>query len=93
MSTEFVHPPDDQWDETPRGRASWLSRTGGFVLLALWLVSVLGFAAWEMATGPEEPFVKWIFFAGASGGVLLFLSVLIDRLRTLSTDRYREVRR
>lgn len=91
MTTEFVVPADDQWDERPRGSLSSVLRGGGWLLVVAWILAVAGYAAWEVATGPEGPLVKLFVFGGASGAALLFLSVLVDRLRALPIDRYRRV--
>ena len=91
MTTEFVIPADDQWDERPRGRLSGVLRGGGWLVVAAWILAVAGWAAWEVATGPEHLLVKLFVFGGASGAALLFFSVLVDRLRVLPGDRYRRV--
>ena len=91
MSTRFEVPADDQWDERPRGGVSRWSRGLGWLLLIVWIVAVAGFAFWQVATGPESLLVKTLVFGGVSGVVLLFLSILVDRLRTLPGDRYRGV--
>lgn len=91
MSTEFVIPADDQWDERPRGRLSWSLRGGGWLVLVAWLVAIGGYAAWQIAVGPESLVGKLMIFGGVSGGALLFFSVLVDRLRAMPGDRYRRV--
>jgi len=91
MSTRFVEPRDDQWDERPRGTASRLSRGVGWLLVVAWLAIVAGFAAWQFATSPEALTLKTFVFAGVLGVVLLFLSVVIDRVKAMKTDRYRGI--
>ncbi len=93
MTTEFMVPADDQWDERPRGRLSLALRGGGWLLVVAWVLAVAGFAAWEVATSPAGPLVKLFVFGGATGAALLFFSVLIDRLRALPIDRYRRVQK
>jgi predicted anti-sigma-YlaC factor YlaD len=93
MTTEFMVPADDQWDERPQGKLSLLLRGGGWLLVVAWVLAVAGYAAWEVATGPEGPLVKLFVFGGASGAALLFFSVLVDRLRVLPIDRYRRVQK
>jgi len=91
MGTRFVEPADEQWDERPRGVLSRLSRGAGWLVAVVWLVAVTGFTLWEVATSPEGWFEKSLFFGGATALVLLFVSVLVDRLRSMRTDRYRGV--
>lgn len=91
MTTEFLIPSDDQWDERPRGALSRVLHGGGWLIVSAWLVAIGGFAAWQVATAPESLLEKLLIFGGASGGALLFLSALVDRLRALPGDRYRRV--
>jgi predicted anti-sigma-YlaC factor YlaD len=93
MKTRFVLPADDQWDERPRSALSRLFRGTGWTLTVGWLVAVALFAAWQLATGPESAVEKLAIFAGVSAVAVLFLSVLIDRLRVLPGDRYRRVKK
>jgi anti-sigma factor RsiW len=93
MATKFVVPTDDQWREAPRSAGSRLARRLGFVLVAIWLVAMLAFAGWELATGPAQPLEKLMVFGGSLGIGLLFVSVLLDRVRSARTDRYKGVER
>lgn len=90
-ATAFPVASDDQWDERPRGPLSLVARRLGWVVLIAWAVAVAVFGAWQLATSPEGVWVKLLVFSCVAGPVLLFLSVLVDRLRTLETDRYRRV--
>jgi predicted anti-sigma-YlaC factor YlaD len=90
-STPFQPAPDDQWDERPRGPLSLVARRVGWVMVVAWVVVVAAFAAWQLATSPEGLGVKLLIFSCIAGPALLLLSVLVDRLRTLKTDRYRRV--
>lgn len=91
MTTEFRVPDDTQWDETPRGRGSGFFRNFGWLILVAWIVGTLGYGLWQMATDTEELFEVVIVFGAWLGFGLVFLSVLIDRLKTRKTDRYRRV--
>lgn len=90
-TTPFRPPEDDGWDERPRGLASLLSRRVGWTMGLAWAAVVLCFAVWQLVTAPEDLGVKLLVVSAAAGPVLLFLSVLFDRLRTFKTDRYRRV--
>ena len=50
-----------------------------------------GYAAWEVWTSDEPLVGKLVVFGGWTGFGLLFLGVLLDRLKAMKTDRYREV--
>ncbi|MGD8439662.1 MAG: zf-HC2 domain-containing protein [Holophagae bacterium] len=93
MTTELDQPKDLQWDERPRGLFSGLSRGVGWLVLAVWAVGTAGFGLWQLATGPDDLAAKVIVFGGVFGVGLLFLSILIDRVRSARTDRYREVQK
>jgi anti-sigma factor RsiW len=91
MSSRFSTPSDDQWDERPRGPLSRLTFGIGWTVLLAWLVGLAGFAIGQLWTGPESLAEKLLVFGGLAGVGLLLLSVLIDRLAALGSDRYREV--
>jgi len=42
MSTRFVEPSDDQWDERPHSVSSRFSRSLGWLLTVVWLATVAG---------------------------------------------------
>jgi anti-sigma factor RsiW len=91
MTSEFVKEPDRQWDEQPRGAAS---RTGyhlGWTVAVVWIVITVGYGMWQLWAEAAGWFERTMVFGGVAAAVLLFSSVLIDRLRTARTDPYREV--
>lgn len=93
MSTPFAIPDDEQWNEQPRTGASHLFRGTGWILVIAWFAVSLGFAAWTFATEPGHPLIKLLVVSGLAGMGLLFVSVLLDRLRSAKTDRYRRVQK
>lgn len=93
MTTRLDEPRDLQWDERPRGLFSALSRGFGWLLVIVWAAGTTGYGLWQLATGPEDLAAKLIVFGGLLGLVLLFVSILVDRVRASRTDRYREVQR
>jgi anti-sigma factor RsiW len=93
MTTRFETPTDDQWNEAPTGGVSSAARGFGWIMGVVWIVALTGFGLWHAATGPESLPEKLFVFGGISAVALLFLSVLIDRVRKAQTDRYREVQK
>lgn len=91
LSTRFETPPDEGWDERPRGPVSRLFRGLGWILVVGWIVGLLGYGLWQFATSPERWLEKLVVVGSISGVALLFLSILIDRLKAAKTDRYRRV--
>ena len=93
MSTRFNGPADDEWPELPQTRPGRLSRTMGWVMILAWLVAITGLALWHFFTDAHSP-LEILLMLGLPGGLLLlFISVLMDRLRDLKTDRYSGVHR
>jgi len=93
MSSGFKMPADEQWSETPRGGLSRWAFGAGWGFLLLWAAVVAGRALWAFWTSDEGVTGRVLAFAAGSGVILLFLSVLVDRLKVLKTDRYRGVQK
>lgn len=91
MSTDFQLPDDRQWDETPRSGLSSLFRNFGWTLMILWIAGLAGFGIWRFATDTENLLGNLLVFGVWFGFGLVFLSVLLDRIKTAKTDRYRRV--
>ncbi len=93
MSTRFHGPSEDEWPELPRTRPSRFSRSMGWVLVVAWLVVVASLALWRFLSQAADPLEIFLALGLPGGLLLLFVSVLMDRLRELKTDRYRGVHR
>ena len=93
MTTRLDQPLDLEWNERPRGVFSGLSRGLGWLILTVWVAVTTGFGLWQLATGPENLMEKLIVFGGLSGLALLFVSIIVDRIRAAQTDRYRGVKK
>ena len=65
----------------------------GWLLIVVWLAGVSAFGLWQFWTSDEPILGKLMAVAVPSGMVLLFLSVLIDRIKAMRTDRYRGVQK
>lgn len=93
MTTEFQTPDDTQWDEAPKTAVSGFIRNFGWAIALAWVVGILGYALWQVATEGENPVEAVIVFTFWLGFTLILLSALIDRLRTRKTDPYRKVQK
>jgi predicted anti-sigma-YlaC factor YlaD len=93
MTTQFVQPDDDQWNEAPKGALSLATRGLGWILGIVWLITISVFGLWQLWQSPESLFEKLLIFGGITAFVLLLISVLADRIRSSRTDRYREVKK
>ncbi len=92
-STRFDGPGDDEWPELPKTRPGRLSMSVGWVVLIAWLLVTSGLALYRFLIHAQDP-LEIFLMLGLPGGVLLLgLSVLMDRLKELKTDRYRGVHR
>ena len=91
MTTPFSAAVDEEWRETPRAAGSrWLRRVG-WVLIVIWILGVGGLAIQGFVEGEEPWFEKLLMVSLIGGPMLLFLSVLLDRVKALKTDRYKGV--
>lgn len=93
MSTDFPLPDDRQWDETPRGGLSTFFRNVGWAVMLLWIGGVTVYGLWQLITNTEDLMENLLVFGLWFGLGLVFVSVLIDRLKTVKTDRYRRVQK
>ena len=94
MTTEFRVPEDTQWDETPRGAASRIFHSFGWLVAIAWVVGLGAYFIWQIATGSESvEFEGLIGFGLMLAVALVFVSALIDRLKTRKTDPYRKVKK
>lgn len=90
-TTSFKIPDDQLWDERPRSRVSWIARAFGWVGVLGAAGAVAGVGTWELVTAPFGILPKLVACAAVFGLGSLFLSVLLDHLRSLPHDRYRRV--
>jgi len=91
MTTRFVEPSDEQWNEAPKSWSSLGARTLGWTIGIIWFVLTACFALWQLWHSPHSILEKVLVFSGVCALVLLLVSVLLDRLRSLQYDPYREV--
>lgn len=91
MASEFQVPEDTQWDEKPRGSISGFLSKFGWIIAIAWVIAIIGFGIWQVATGAENLLEALLVFGLWLGFGLVFLSVLIDRLKTFKTDPYRRI--
>ena len=93
MSTRFKAPDAERWPELPRTRSSIFSRSVGWVVLISWLLVTSGLALWRFLAEAGDPLEIFLVLGLPGALILLFASVLVDRLREAKTDRYRGVHR
>jgi anti-sigma factor RsiW len=89
----FALPADEQWRELPRSGASRALRLGGWTLLLAWVSLVAGYALVQVVRSGMPAWERLALLGGAAAFGLLLLSVLLDRLHDLKTDRYTRVQR
>lgn len=92
-TTRFEVPDDSEWPEAPRTPVGRWSRSAGWVLVIAWLIVSGAVALWRFFQYAADPLEVFLVLGLPGGFVLLFVSVLLDRLRDLETDRYRGVHR
>ena len=92
ISSAFATPADHEWPaEAPQSTASRTARRLGWPVLAAWAILVAGVGLLEAWRDADDLLERLILVAGVSGLSLLFLSVLLDRLKARKSDRYHEV--
>ena len=91
MSTVFSTPGDDQWDEGPRGTASLLARGTGWIVGVLWAITFALYASWQFWQSSANIWERLFVFGGLTAVGLIFISVLIDRIKAAKSDPYAEV--
>ena len=92
---EFEAPPDDVWDTFLDSVLSRTERHTGWVLLFLGAVAITAFGLYYVAFTPWAPLpVRAGIGTVGLGGLVLFGSVLRQRIYVRKSDRYsRDVRR
>lgn len=94
LATRFTAPDPSAWPELPQTKASWISRSLGWLVLCSWLLVVTGLTLWRFLSSHEDPLEIFIVLGMPGAVLLLFVSVLMDRLSSLKDDRYhRDVHR
>lgn len=93
LETQFILPGEDEWPELPKTRLSSMSRSMGWLLLTSWTLVITVYALWRFFSQTGDPLEIFLVLGLPGAFLLLFLSVLADRLKDLKTDRYRGVHR
>ena len=93
LETQVPVPRDQEWPELPRTRFSGFSRSLGWLLLTSWTLVITSYALWRFFSQTGDPLEIFLVLGLPGAFLLLFLSVLMDRLNELKTDRYRGVHR
>jgi len=89
--TAFLVPADEQGREPPTSVPSRALRLGGWTLLLSWVALMAGLAVVEVLRSGMPVWERLALLGGAGAFLLLLLSVLLDRLHDLKTDRYTQV--
>ena len=85
----FEEPPEEIWESFLDSVYNRLERRTGWILLVLGLVSLAAYGVVLYWLLPWAPGPTKVFLALPAGGLLvLFVSVLRQRLRVAKTDRY-----
>ncbi len=91
---DYETPSPKEWRAMERTIMERISRSVGWVVLIVWSAVTVGYGLYNFATSPTEPlFEKILVFGLITGTVLLFVSVLLERIRASRSDRYKGVQR
>lgn len=98
MKMRYSEPPQEVWDGYWLNVYRRIERSIGWVLISIGAMVLLfygGFKVVEAILGDAN--TPWFMKAGIltlmAGGVVLFVSVLREKLFTRKTDKYREIQR
>lgn len=93
---KLKNPPEEVWDKYWLGIYSRLERGIAWILISIGAIVVLiysGFKAVESVI--QDPTLAWFLKAAIlmliAGGVILFVSVIRERLFLRKTDKYKEI--
>jgi anti-sigma factor RsiW len=90
-TTPFAAVEDRQWSEAALTPASAVARRLGFALLGVWALAAVAIALYQASRQSMTWWEAALVVSGVGGALLVFFSVLADRLRDLRVDRYRRV--
>lgn len=92
QAMDIQSPTKEEWGLMQSRILENTSRGVGWIILVVWSVFTVGYGLFHYAVSPTEPLIEKILIFGIFlGFALLFLSVLLQRLREHKTDRYRGV--
>lgn len=92
QTMDIQSPTKEEWSLMQSRILENTSRGVGWIILVVWSVFTVGYGLFHYAVSPTEPLIEKILVFGVFlGFALLFLSVLMQRLREHKTDRYRGV--
>ena len=92
-TTQLEEPDETAWPELPKTLGSRFTRSTGWMLLTAWTLVVSALALWRFVTSTGDPLEIFLVLGLPGAFFLLFVSVLLDRLHNLKTDRYRGIHR
>jgi anti-sigma factor (TIGR02949 family) len=88
----FEEMPPEEWSKMMNDLTVRTSRGAGWLLYVIGLALVVGYAAYEFSVDEEIPaLIKTGIAAAVIGLMLLFISVLRQRLIARKTDKYEDV--
>jgi len=91
---DIRQPGKSEWKAMEANILQQATRGIGWLILIVWSTMTAAYGAFQYAMSPTEPlFHKILVFGFFLGAALLFLSVLMERVRESRTDRYKGVLR
>ncbi len=87
-STTFEMPDEAEWPELPQTGVSRVTHSLGWLVVVSWLIIVSAMALYRVLSATDSPLEVFLALGLPGAFVLLFMSVLLDRLRELKDDRY-----
>lgn len=96
--TQIKSPPEEQWSHYWQDVYNRMERGAGWILFSLGAIVLLSYGLWhavgELWADASLPlFVKLAIFSLGTGGIVLFVSTVREKLFTYKHDPYKEVER
>jgi hypothetical protein len=95
MQIRFRNPPEEVWDRYWVDVYNRLERRVGWILVSIGAIILLSYAGFHAVRSILDMpwFLKTAILAVLFGGIILFVSVIREKLFTWKTDRYKEIQR
>lgn len=96
--TTIKNPPDEQWDQYRHSVLHRVERGIGWLMVSIGATVLLSYGLWEaiqevLGDSSIPGFIKAAIFTLGAGGLVLFVSVVREKLFTRKNDRFKEVQR
>jgi hypothetical protein len=96
--SKITHPPEAQWDTYWRSIYNRIERRLAWILVSLGIIVLMSWGIWELlgailGEASVPLFIKVALLAVGTGGAILLVSVVREKLFVNRHDPYKEIER